>query len=113
MSEEAETRLPAAVIPGDKITGYLLNLHHREGGAKASYFVACGFDPAAPESFIEALLEHGEAENLVSTTESEFGTKYVCEGALRAPRGFTRPVRSVWQKKPGDVWRFLVTAYPF
>ena len=105
--------LPAAVVADSKIAGYLLNPHHGEGGPKAQYFLACGFDPKAPGPFIEALLEHGEAGNLVRVVQGEFGIKYVCEGPLRSPRGATRPVRSVWQKKPDDVWRFLVTAYPF
>lgn len=96
-----------------KIIDYLLNVYHREGGPKAEYFIACGFDPSAPGLFIEALLEHGEAENLVDTTRSQFGVKYVCEGPLPAPRRIIPRVRSVWQRKPGDAWRFLVTAYPF
>lgn len=113
MSEVSDEALPAAIIAASKIAGYLLNPEHEEGGSKALFFIASGFRPDEPGPFIEALLRHGEAENLVRTMRSEFGIKYVCEGPLEAPRRVIRRVRSVWQKKPGDVWRYLVTAYPF
>lgn len=112
MSGDPGEALPAAIIAAGKITGYLLNPEHREGGSKARFFIACGFSPDEPDPFIEALLRHGEAGNLVGTTDSAFGVKYVCEGPLEAPRRVIRRVRSVWQRKPGEVWRFLVTAYP-
>ncbi len=113
MSEGSDEALPPAVVADVKIAGYLLNPAHGEGGSKARFFIACGFSPDEPGPFIEALLRHGEADNLVRTTRSGFGVKYVCEGPLEAPRRVIRRVRSVWQRKPGDVWRFLVTAYPF
>jgi hypothetical protein len=113
LAEGSDEVIPAAVVADGKIAGYLLNPHHPEGGPKARYFIACGFRPDEPGPFIEALLEHGEAGNLVRVTHGEFGIKYICEGPLQAPRGATRTVRSVWQKKPEDVWCFLVTAYPF
>ena len=110
---DAEEVLPAGVIADRKIVEYLLNVDHVEGGSKAAYFIARGFSVKEPTPFIEALLEHGGAKHLVSTTRSEFGTKYVCEGPVLTPDGVNPRVRSVWQKKPGDVWRFLVTAYTF
>lgn len=112
MPEPTEV-VPAAVIADRKIAAYLLNVDHAEGGPKASYFLARGFSVKEPTPFIEALLEHGEPQNLVSTMRSEFGVKYVCEGPLRTPDGANPRVRSVWQKRPDDLWRFLVTAYPF
>ena len=53
-------RLPNAenaFIEEAKLTSYLLNLAHREGGPKAAFFVAFGFSPGAPDVLAEALLE--------------------------------------------------------
>jgi hypothetical protein len=44
-------RLPnvaAAVVPSEKIIGYLLSLEHRDGQHKAAFFLRFGFGADAP-----------------------------------------------------------------
>lgn len=99
-------------VADDKIRRYLLNIDHPEGGAKARFFIARGFDPAAPGAFVEALLDHGRSRHLVSERAGPFGVKRVVEGPLSTPDGADPLVRSVWHRATGDALRMLVTAYP-
>ena len=53
-------------VAEDKIRLYLLNVGHAEGGAKARFFIARGFDPISTGPFVEALLDHARPGHLVS-----------------------------------------------
>lgn len=98
-------------IADAKITAYLLNVDHPEGGSKARYFLRRGFSPETPEPFIEALLRHCVKANLAQTVRTEFTVKYVYEAPRPAPDGQCPLIRSVWQVAEGDLWQSLVTAY--
>ena len=45
-------------VPAAKITAYLLNFDHPEGGSKARFFVRFGFSPDLPHILEASLLEH-------------------------------------------------------
>jgi len=47
-------------VPTAKLTEYLLNPRHPEGGSKARFFLGLGFSPEAPEDLAEAVLRHAE-----------------------------------------------------
>jgi hypothetical protein len=94
----ADDRQPDRAIADDKIKRYLLNVDHPEGGAKARFFLTCGFDLSAPDPFIEASLAHGQSRHLVSETSGRFGVKRVYEGPLATPHGANPLVRSVWHR---------------
>ena len=81
--------LEAAVVPEEKIIGYLLSATHRDGRHKAAFFLSFGFAAGAPETLRAALLNHA-AEHEVSKAESTpFGTRYVVEGTIETPLGRT------------------------
>lgn len=108
----ADDRQPDRAIADDTTKRYLLDVDHPEGGAKARFFLARGFDLSAPDAFIEALLAHRQSRHLVSETSGRFGVKRVYEGPLATPDGANPLVRSVWQRGKGDTIQLLVTAYP-
>jgi hypothetical protein len=58
-----------------------------------------------------ALSSIAHSEEIVETEVSEFGTKYVIEGLLAAPRNATG-VRTIWIIETGTELPRFVTAYP-
>jgi hypothetical protein len=47
-----------AYVPEEKITAYLLEPAHPEGGDKAAFLISFGFRVAAPDELRDALLRH-------------------------------------------------------
>ena len=108
-------RLPGAefgVVPAEKLVGYLLSLAHPVGRSKAVFFRSLGYDETNAE-LLAAGLAAIAADNEVDEVETtEFGTKYVVEGALVTPSGVTTSLRTVWMVRSGEVTPRFVTAYP-
>ena len=102
-----------AYVPKEKITDYLLNLEHDEGGDKAAYFISRGFRVEEWEFFAEVLREHGRSFDVTETRPDNFGTRYPIEGPLRLPGGArTRlTIRSVWMIDAGKKAPRLISAY--
>jgi hypothetical protein len=99
-------------IPTAKVTGYLLKLDHARGASKARFFIAFGFRPEHPEPLFDALLEHGNVNDIVKI-ESEAGvTVYTVEGEIVAPDGRNPRIRTVWQIDAGSDVARLITAVP-
>jgi hypothetical protein len=101
-----------AVVPSDKITGYLLSLTHPDGREKAAFFIAFGFMPEEPEQLEKALLRQVVSQEIVKSISNVFGVRYVLEGRLETPDGRNPLVRSVWFIEKDDAIPRLVTAYP-
>jgi hypothetical protein len=101
-----------AVIPSDKITGYLLSLTHPDGRDKAIFFMAFGFSPDDPVQLEVALLRQAVSQEVVKSIASTFGVRYVIEGELQSPDGRNPLVRSVWFIENDEEIPRLVTAYP-
>lgn len=99
-----------AVVPLEKIEGYLLSHTHPEGRIKARYFRALGFE--APPDLEAALREVATTGSVTMEVHGEFGRKYVVDGDLITPLGIRAPVRTVWIQEPGSAAPRLVTAYP-
>ncbi len=95
-----------------KITGYLLNLEHCIGGAKAQYFIARGFSVEDWEVFAGALRNHAKHNRVVSIRESEYGSKYVVDCTIATPNGDDWCLRAVWIDHGDDLGPRLVTAHP-
>lgn len=101
-----------AVVPEEKLLGYLLSTTHPIGAAKARFFRAHGFDESNVELLERALLALVRNEEATSSEKSEYGNKYIVEGNLESPRGGSVKVRTVWiSERDEDPPRF-VTAYP-
>ena len=104
-------RVPAPCIPDSKIGGYLLDVKHREGGAKARFFLSRGFKSEDPRPFIAALLDHAQPNHFVCVEHNIYVTKYVYEGPMPMPDGGNPRIRSVWRLIDEGVFMALVTAY--
>jgi len=101
-----------ALIPGQKITGYLLSLSHPVGRAKAKFFRAHGYSDASAQVLADDLLRVAALGQVVEQESTVHGVKYVVEGSVLAPRGTTIVVRTVWFAEPGGGPPRFVTAYP-
>ncbi len=99
------------IAPG-KLSSYLLNPAHPDGGPKAKFFLARGFLRECPEELGAALERHVSEAAEVKRTWHPDGAKVVFMCAMTAADG-TRPcIRSVWIEDTAASHRRLVTAYP-
>jgi hypothetical protein len=101
----------AATIDPRKVTHYLLDLRHPDGGPKAAYFVRFGFREDDPKPLMESLLEHGRSGEVMRLQKTAFGTNYIVEGPFNALDGRKPRLRTVWIIDDGGAPRF-VTAIP-
>ena len=100
------------VVPERKIVDYLLNEAHTDGGSKARFFKAFGFDQSAPEVMADALAAHPDRNPLTKQAVLPSGLTSVVECNLATPDGRNPCIRSVWNQAPGSLVHRLVTAYP-
>ena len=101
-----------AEIPPDKITHYLLNLEHEDGGPKAKFFLGWGFRPDDWEVMAQSLRDQITNHPFLDQKATPFGTKYTVVAPLSAPNGTTPEIKSVWIVLEGKDQPKLVTAYP-
>ena len=101
-----------ATVSAPKATAYLLSLDSEYGRPKASFFLRFGFSLEQWEGFVEALVLHGQQNEVVSTLETAYGVKYVVEGPLESPDGRRPEVVTIWQIDHQSEAPRLVTAYP-
>ena len=101
-----------AVVPGRKITHYLLSTAHRDGQHKAEFFRSFGFKLEAWEELASALLDHARKHEVVEIVPTPFGRNFVIEGVLPAPDGRAPKVRVVWFIAKNAETATLATAYP-
>jgi len=102
----------SAIVPGRKITHYLLSPVHRDGQHKAEFFRRFGFKLEAWEELSSALLNHARLYEVVEIVPTPFGRNFVIEGALTAPDGRSPNVRGVWFIAKDEEIATLATAYP-
>lgn len=101
-----------AIIATAKLTGYLLNVSHKRGAAKARLLLSVGYRSDAPQVLEADLRRQHLTLDVTQTSENVFGGVYEIEGPIRTPSGKFVRFRSVWQVDTGtDVPRF-VTMYP-
>ena len=101
-----------AVVSREKVEGYLLSFAHRTGRFKAQFFADLEFSPDSWEVLADALKRHAAAYEVAESQDTEFGTRYIIEGALETPDGRAPGVRVVWFVERGETAPRLVTAYP-
>jgi hypothetical protein len=100
-----------AIIPIEKLTDYLLNVDHPDGGSKARVLGHAGFHVEAPEQFEQALREQHLTLEARLGKPSPFGTKYEISGRLTGPEGDVL-VTSVWIIRHGEAVPRLITVVP-
>ncbi len=101
-----------AFVPPEKITDYLLNVAHDEGGGKAQLFLHFGFSVTEWEALAKALIRHAHEQEVVKEEATVFGTRYVVEGGLQVPEDRVPNVRVVWFISKNETSPRLVKAYP-
>jgi hypothetical protein len=101
-----------AILPDHKITKYLLDPTHPNGGAgKAKFFGSFGFSQANWLDLKKALLDHARANSVTKQITTPFGEKYVVSCSLITPDGRNPCIVSVWAIEPPDPNPRFVTAY--
>lgn len=95
-----------------KITGYLLNDGHGDGGPKSRLFKAFGFAVEDWRRLQAALLDHPLRHPVRKITSTVYGTKYEVVCSLQTPDGRNPCIVTVWQRNGGVGDPVLVTAYP-
>lgn len=98
-------------VPEKKVTHYLLDLQHAEGGSKAAFFLKRGFSRREWEIFAEALKVHGKTQTLTREVKTRHGRKFVVECQIETPDGRNPCILSVWIQT-ADKPPALVTAHP-
>jgi hypothetical protein len=102
----------SAVVPSEKLVGYLLSLAHPVGRSKAVFFRSLGYDETDTELLAAGLMAIAVDNEVAEVETTEFGTKYVVEGLLATPGGVATTLRTVWLVRSGEVAPRFVTAYP-
>ena len=69
------------IIASDKITKYLLDLDHIDGGPKAKFFIGGGFFPI-PEALTEALKRHFRENKPTKPTSTLGGERLVIDAPM-------------------------------
>jgi len=99
------------VVPGEKLTDYLLSGTHPIGRYKSAFFLSLGYTPGEPH-----VLEADLKSLLLSAAEpgdlTEFGQKLLSRGPLTGPNGQMGRVLAVWIILSGDPLIRFITAYP-
>jgi hypothetical protein len=101
-----------AIVPGRKITHYLLSTTHRDGRHKAEFFRSFGFKLEAWEELASALQNHARQYEVVEIVPTPFGRNFVVEGVLPSPDGRAPKVRAIWFIAKNAETATLATAYP-
>ena len=104
-------RTDALMVEANKVTGYLLNLDHEVGGAKAKFFRNRGFKPEAWLDMAEALRQHGATQPVTKSTTTMFGKKFEVQCQILTPDGKNPCILTAWIVE-GDKPPRLVTAHP-
>jgi hypothetical protein len=101
------------VIPITKITEYLLNVDHLDGGPKAKFFIAGGFSPERPLDLAQALIRHFTDNPPTTKNADRFGgVRITIKAPMPVPDGRTPMVLSVWTIDERETVPRLITAYP-
>ena len=95
-----------------KLTGYLLDDEHKDGGPKSRFFKAFGFTSQDWRALSAALINHPLRNRVRKVTSTVYGTKYEVVCSLQTPDGRDPCVITIWQRDGGVGDPFLVTAYP-
>jgi hypothetical protein len=97
------------IIEPEKISVYLLNIHHKDGSSKARFFISFGFTKNNCSDF---LIQHLKSNESKKTIQTPFGIKYIIEGKLNTPTGVPIQIRSIWFVIKQEKILKFVTAYP-
>jgi hypothetical protein len=100
-----------AIVPREKIEGYLLSPVHSVGRHKAVFFSGLGYQATEWEVLADDLraFVSSEAQQI---DETEFGTKYEVRGEITGPGGHSAAIVTAWIVLRGEDFARFVSAYP-
>ena len=101
-----------AQVEEKKIVDYLLNPAHPDGGSKAKFFLARGFDAADWKAMRTALITQGRVNPVAKTVPHPWGTRYQVDCHCPTPDGANLCIRSIWELPSAEGCPCLLTAYP-
>lgn len=101
-----------AIIDERKISDYLLNESHNEGGPKARFVVRFGFSTDAPDVLIAALRTHAASTDVARSEAVSYGVIHELSGPLATPDGRNPTVKTVWIVREGESQPRFVTLVP-
>ena len=101
-----------AIIPHEKLYGYLLSSAHPVGRFKARFFARLGYRSDTWQRFDADLRSQHLSQDAVLVETNEFGRKYEIKAILKGPIGPPAMVVSVWFIPKDEDTPRLVTAYP-
>ena len=101
-----------ARVEEKKIVEYLLNQTHLDGGPKARFFSARGFNVHAWQGMRDALIAQGRDNKVTKITPTEWGTRYQVDCHCPTPDGVNPCIRSIWEIGAETTCPRLLTAYP-
>ena len=110
-----KTKLPNrenAYVQKEKLSNYLLSETHAIGRAKARYFRSIGCTSKNAGELENALRKIAKTCAVRQELVSEFGKKYVIDGAIASSTGESVTLRTVWIIDSRDDRPRFVTAYP-
>jgi hypothetical protein len=85
-----------AIVSSTKVLGYLLDDSHPRGRSKAAFFRRLGFDPADLGLLEDELIRIARENDVLLSTETEFGVRYVIDGWVLSPAAARAEIRTVW-----------------
>ena len=91
----------AAIVDGQKLTGYCLNPEHPRGKHKARVFATLGFTAENADALRAALLMAAASGDAQPAASDQFGDRYVLEFEIEGPRA-KGIVRSMWIVRRGE-----------
>lgn len=100
-----------AIITQEKLTGYLLNLAHKRGGAKAKLLEQFGYRAGHWQQLADDIRAQLETEVSVERATA-YGMCYEIRMTLQTPLGRPLIVRTVWQIDDGTDLPSLITLFP-
>ena len=101
-----------AIVPEKKLTEYLLSETHAVGRFKARFFRSLGFNETNVELLQKEILNLANSNNIEDIEQSDYGTKYILEGAIKTPIGKGVKIKTVWIIEKGKSQPIFITAYP-
>jgi len=101
-----------AVVELTKLTQYLLDIDHPQGGPKARFLARFGFAIDNPGALSKALVGHACEHDISASRNTAYGTIIEVEGKLDTPTGRRPVVRTVWSVDNGSDVPRLVTVVP-
>jgi hypothetical protein len=101
-----------AIIALDKLTGYLLNVSHKRGGAKAKLLLSVGYRADDPQRLESDLRTQHLSLDVARTSVNTYGVVYEIEGPIKTPGGRIVRFCSIWQVDTGNDMTRFITMYP-